>query len=274
MSSTVAPPRMRGPWLIVQPDSARGLDDVVVGEAHLTVVVTFGVFAVVDRSPQGVQFDELARVVLVWIDGVTVGVVEILEHRPRDCYAVDQLAEHAEGIGTDRVAVVRDQRVYDLEPLQVRDIEVVQPEVGHELAQLIAAVGVADKHRRDQLFHRTGLFGIRTAEQILLIGAPDFFGRRPQVFQRAVLIDRRPVLRVRCVGGVFDVHLARPQVRIERGVVAGRRGELFFDPGAPADAFDLVDDAVTRAEGHAVEGDLFLAGFVGKSHGRNVTDPY
>ena len=39
---------------------------------------------------------------------------------------------------------------------------------------------------------------------------------------------------------------------------------MLLDPSAPADALDLFDVEVTRAEGDAVAGDLFPAGFVGE----------
>ncbi len=53
---------------------------------------------------------------------------------------VEQYFEAAQRVGTDHVALVRHQAVYFFARLALKDIEVVQPEVGHHFLQLTLAV--------------------------------------------------------------------------------------------------------------------------------------
>ena len=88
---------------------------------------------------EGVQLQQLARVVFVGLVGV-VGLlvhaaVEIPEHRGAERGGAEHGGELAERVGADDIAVVG-----DLEPLGVAlggvNVEVVAPEVDHHLVEL------------------------------------------------------------------------------------------------------------------------------------------
>ncbi len=151
------------------------LADAPAGEApgHLADVV-LGVSAV---DAERVQLEQLAGVVLVEPQLPALRgsealagrgpVVEVEEHRRVVGHRAEQVAEGAEEVGADRVALVgRDQPPH--RPLVRRDVEVVEPEVDQRLLELAPALGGADEPRGDELGAHLArqLEGVHHADQL------------------------------------------------------------------------------------------------------------
>src|SRR5271154_1735568 len=79
------------------------------------------------------------------------GVVEIVEHGRAHGGGNEQGFEAAEGEGPDDVALVSGYVIGRILRLLRVDIEVVEPEVGHDLVELALSVEVAEEFGLEQL---------------------------------------------------------------------------------------------------------------------------
>ena len=97
---------------------------------------------VTGADAHGVQFHDLAGVVLVQMPRRVVSVIEITQHRRVMQGGGQQIAEFSERIWPDcPVLVVTDQDA-DVR-LVLMDVEMVEPEPGHLFTQLVGRIKVA-----------------------------------------------------------------------------------------------------------------------------------
>ena len=131
---------------------------------------------VAGADPHGVQFHDLAGVVLVEMPGGVVGIVEIAQHRRMMQRGDEQIAELAERVGANgAVLIVADQDANV--GLVLMHVEMVEPEPGHAFAQLVRRIERAQDAARRRLFapivHRLLIDLLRG---LLLIGIGDLIG--------------------------------------------------------------------------------------------------
>src|SRR6267143_4582816 len=97
-----------------------------------------------------VQLHQLARVVLVEAAGAVARVVEVDEHRRMARGGADEVAKAAERLRPHRaLLVVGDQRAQ--RALELEHAEVVHPEPGHLLLELVRRIERAQEHPRLRL---------------------------------------------------------------------------------------------------------------------------
>jgi hypothetical protein len=211
-----------------------------------------------------VQLHDFARVILVDAGQIAARaraarrgvelVVEIDQHRRRARGRQQQIAKMTERIRPDDVFVVpADPEM--VEPLAGENVEMIEPEIDHDLLQLARAV----KRAPD-----TGILGLLNDDLRALAPRLLLFGGR---FDAAV-DDRKDRT-------VLNEKLRRIELqRIETGQPIGQRGrlrdhlgmQLLVDIAFDADLFDMIDIGLRWAEGHPVEDvdDVFIRGRVGE----------
>jgi hypothetical protein len=112
----------------------------------------------------GVQLEQLARVVLVRCVAVAVGVVEVGEHRRVPRRRDEHVAELSERVPADDLRVEEVTRRPDVRR-RAGDVEVVGPEVDHHLEQLALGPGGAGDVCVAQVEHRVPLEAADAADQ-------------------------------------------------------------------------------------------------------------
>ncbi len=191
--------------------------------------------------------------------GDRAGVVQIEEHRRRLGRGLEEILEAAPDVRTDRVALERDDGEAVLALVGV-DVEVVHPEVDHDLVELPLGLGRAQDPRggqlvedpagplvgRDQVAH-LGDLGLRGLGIVgLRVGRALGLDLLPGLAQR--LLEALDQLRVghrkRRIGG---------EARLEPAVGNPLGVELLLDVGRSAHLGDAVGVARARAEGKTVQ---------------------
>ncbi len=195
------------------------------------------------------QLEKLAAVILVGGTSARAAVREVIEHRRAGGDRLEEVAEIAERVAADHLAVVRGQRHRDLVARIGIDVEVVVPEARQHLAQLPAAVHRAEDGRRRHLLARAAALGAVHA------AAPD--DEVPALLDRAVeegkrphLVERRPFR----VGAMADAELEAGQALVRAAVLLLARYELRLDPGCEAVLSELGHVLRPRAVSGAPEG--------------------
>ncbi len=193
---------------------------------------------------QGVQLHDLAGVVLVDVVGRIVRIVEVAEHGRVLQRRLEQVAETAKGVGPDRpVHIVADHRP-DV-GLVLMDVEMVEPEPGHLLLELIRRIEVA------QNLAGRGLFGARRHRLLIGLLRRLLLIRIGQGVGRLVLgVQVHHQLGHRLAGDRQGVDLRLHRRR--QGIVEARM-QLVGQPAVGAHGLDLGGAGRGRAPGHAVE---------------------
>ena len=179
-------------------------------------------------------------------------VVEIEEHRGALRGRLEQIAETAEHVRPDRVALVLGQHEPDLALARV-DVEVVEPEVGQDFLQLPLAVDGAQQLLRAELDHgAVGLLlhGIRHPRRLGL--------RLGLVGCRSLPLSPWPRIAgcANCseISRELRPSVTRPARRSLNGAVRDPFGmELLVDVRLQSSRPDLLDIARPRAEADAVQ---------------------
>jgi hypothetical protein len=188
--------------------------------------------AVAAVDAERVQLQQLAGMVLVQASGGVVLVVEVAQHR-RLCRRRDQqVGEAPERVVAQALLVVADQQAQV--GLGLRDIEVVEPEPGHLLAQLV-------RRMQGQQQRAGGRLAGTVVEQALVVLA--------WAVAAALLGVEDPV----------DRGHAQPGQAVQPGLDGGRqrgRGvgvQLLRQRVAPAEMLPVADGCRAGAPGQAVD---------------------
>src|SRR5256714_1743825 len=192
--------------------------------------------------PERVQLHQLARVVLVQAAGAIPRVVEVDEHRGMARGGAEEIAEAAERVRPDgALLVVGDQRAQ--RPLELEDVEVVEPEPGEVLLELVRRIERAQEHAGLRLARKA----LQLFVQRLALGLPLL--RRRALQRAAAALELRAELGERALR---DGHGVDAPLELRRQGRA-RRMELRVEPATAAEARDLRGGRAARAPGDSVQ---------------------
>ena len=225
-----------------------------------------------------VQLEELAGEVFVRGAGLAAAVVEVIKHRQALHGGLQQLAEIAERVLADDIAIIRGPDGADGVVGVDVDVEVVVPEIDEQLLHLPFGVAGADE-RGDLDLEGTAL-DLLIRIVVLALDAEKLLQRLFERGEAAFLLHLELLffglfaVRGRCGhhGGLFGLHHHRRCHHalvlvfdfelvggdsLHRVVFRRRvRFELLLHPRTPADAFDAGDFLSRGAKGGAIEGDV------------------
>ena len=222
--------------------AGKGAGDLVDVKVEIALRQTFadprhvmpGVIAVVEigGGTQSVEFQQFAGVILVGGRGAAVGVVEIVKHGGRAGDRTQQLAEIAEGMVAHQ-GVVRGEEGGGELVLERVDVEMVVPELGHDLTQLGGRMDGADQGGGDHLLRRAHTLGeihakvpVDQARQVGRVGAKGC--------QRAQVVKGVPMVAAFvAAGGIGDLQAGSAQAAGKVGV-GGGAGQLILQPAGRA----------------------------------------
>ncbi len=178
----------------------------------------------------GVQFHDLAGVVLVQMARRIIRIVEITQHRRMIQRGGKKIAEFAKRKRTDRAILVVADQDADIR-LVLMHVEMVEPEPCHTLAQLIGRIERAQDAARGRLLaaivHRLLVHLLRG---LLLVGIGDLIGRFALLLESDRDIEREFMgIRHR-----LDLRLGRRG----QGVIR-RRMQLLGQPALNADRLQM-----------------------------------
>jgi hypothetical protein len=191
-----------------------------------------------------VQLEELAAVILVGRTAARGAVVEIDQHGGTGRDRLQHLAEIAQSVAADDVAVIGRQRHGNELVARGIDVEMVVPEVGQHLAQLPAAAYGARQ--------RGG--GDGGAQEAALLAGHGRSGGLPMLLDRLVDDGERALVVDLGFGGlarVLELDPARGDQR--RAVVFLRRPKLLGEPAFRTLGAEGLEITIARPEGELVE---------------------
>jgi hypothetical protein len=198
-----------------------------------------------------------------------LGVIEVDQHRRALGGGLEEAAEAAEGLRADGVALVGEEIGADL-GVGRRDVEVVEPEIGHHLFELVLGLDGAHQllgHQlADQLLLRTvpllggeglqlglELVPLRVVLPVLDLEVPplDVVGEDPSQLRLDEDGARRRIGLEDLVGGHIE---GRQLAQVLQGLGVGEvRRELAVEPAVEPHPDDGVHLAGPGAEGEAVQ---------------------
>ena len=160
---------------------------------------------VAGADAHGVQFHDLARVVLVEMAGGVIGIVEIAQHRRMTQRRRQQVAEAPHRKRPDRAILVVADHDADVRLVEVH-IEMVEPEPDHAFPQLVRCVQRPQNAARRRL-PAAIVHGLLKGllRRFLLFGVGKLIGRAALLVEGIGDIERQPVH----VGHRLDLRLHR-----------------------------------------------------------------
>jgi hypothetical protein len=138
-------------------------------EFHQLAGVIF-VEAFMDYLPGAARGGEVGTLRCERVGADAAGVVEINEHGWAVRYGFKQVFKFAEGTWANGVALIADEVVRHLLVFAEVDVEVIEPEVGHDFLKLGAGVDVAGEALGHELFCDEALGVFECAYGLLLAG--------------------------------------------------------------------------------------------------------